>query len=104
MNDTSVAAAFLRGVEAGRAEGYAEGHADGYHEGYDAGHLNGSRAGWDAHEEVDRIAFANYLSEFGGQLGQPSYAELRRRRDESARRNTKPLKTPAECLATWETA
>ena len=103
MNDTAAVAAYLNGVEAGRFQGYADGRADGYRDGYIAGRLDGHRAGWDHHEDVDRIAFQNYLSEFGGQLGQPSYAELQRIRNDPATHPMKPLKTPAECLATWET-
>lgn len=103
MNDSSVTAAFLSGIEAGRFQGYEDGRQAGYRDGWRTGYDTGHRRGWDHHEDIDRIAFDNWMSEHGGTLGQPSYAARRAAAEARERAAMKPLKTPAECLASWST-
>lgn len=97
MNDSRLAAAYLNGLEAGRFQGYQDGRNAGYRDGYEVGHADGALAGWRAAEADERRRFALRPPPAG-----PSYNELRSRRTNYP--PAKPVKTPAECLATWETA
>lgn len=91
----------LRGFDAGRLQGWLEGRLAGYGLGYGEGVAAGRVEGWVALEEVDRVAFENYLSEFGGVLGQASYAELVRVRAAMGDAAVRPVRSPAECLESW---
>jgi hypothetical protein len=93
MNDT--VAAWLSGLEAGRFQGYQDGRDAGYRDGYAAGMLEGGIIAWRAAEADERRRFA--LAPTAGE----SFAELQRRRAQHG--PAKPVKTPAECLATWST-
>lgn len=94
MNDSSVAAAYLSGVEAGRFQGHEAGRDSGYRDGYQDGLLEGGILAWRAAEADERARFATTPP------AGTSYAELTRIRNATP---SKPLKTPAECLATWST-
>lgn len=92
MDDTT--AAFLSGLDAGRYQGYQDGRDAGYRDGWADGQLDGGLRAWRAAEADERARFARTPP-----TG-PSYAELTRIRNATP---SKPLKTPAECLATWRT-
>jgi hypothetical protein len=83
----------LEGFDAGRLQGWLEGRQAGYRLGYDEGRTAGIREGWLAAGEDERQRFAIVPT-----VG-TSHAELQRIRAEHG--PVKPLKTPAECLATW---
>lgn len=104
MNDTSVAAAFLSGLEAGRFQGYQDGRNHGFRDGYDEGHLAGMRKGWAACDAHAAARYDELRAIYGHPTPGESFTERRRRQRERELKLAKPLKTPAECLATWETA
>lgn len=95
MHDTSAGAAYLSGLDAGRYQGYQDGRDAGYRDGYADGQLDGGIRAWRAAEADERRRFAT-VTPTG-----PAYAELERIRNDPATHPSKPLKTPAECLATW---
>ncbi|WP_454853259.1 hypothetical protein [Promicromonospora soli] len=90
-----LASSFVNGLDAGRFQGYQDGREGGYRDGYAAGHADGALAAWRAAEADERRRFAIAP---GRDIG-PSFAELQKRRNDYG--PAKPLKTPAECLATW---
>lgn len=88
-----VIAAWLHGYTTGRDVGRHDGRAVGFAEGYDAGHADGIPAGARLADLAASAKWAAYLP------------QLRTYRPRTRRPHTeaKPLRTTAQCLASWPT-
>ena len=91
--DRRVIAAWLHGYTTGHAVGHHDGRTAGHAEGYDAGHADGIPTGRRLadHDASEKWRAYRAMSD----TVRPNLARPRPPVD------TKPLRTPTECLATW---